>query len=360
MFTAALLLVLLATSQAEPGAAPFLPGDRGDGLERGARQDGEFILVDHDRMFLALFSDLTFTYTGRGYRDRPFRYRLFVPETAGPGDKRPLLVWLHGRGESGDDISSHLRHLSRIIFKEPSQRERYPFFLLAVQCPRDNSHWTTSSENADDMLNVVIAILEETLRDYPVDASRVSLSGISSGGSGAWELAVRRPELFSCVAPIASGGADPSRIDRLKGLPVWAFHSTNDSGTPVHLVRSTVAALQRGGGTVHLTEISHAQHDCWTAAFEDYELLSWLLSQKRGDTSSPSPGSVSTKARLQLAWKSLRAGWTPAQLLAQIGIPLLLIFAVWSALRQRRLSGSGKLPACRSTEEENKRNTTER
>lgn len=115
MLGAALMFWVLAASQSSPqdtlasGSVVLHPGEPGDGLEPGATRDGEFIVVDHDRNFLSLYSDLHFLYTGRGYRDRPFRYRLFVPHTASPADRRPLLVWLHGKGESGDDNRSQLR-----------------------------------------------------------------------------------------------------------------------------------------------------------------------------------------------------------------------------------------------------------
>ena len=78
------------------------------------------MLVDHDLAFLALFSDLNFSYTGRGYKEREFRYRLFVPSPAsGEGSEKkkwPLLLWLHGKGESGDDNQSQLRRLGWLIF----------------------------------------------------------------------------------------------------------------------------------------------------------------------------------------------------------------------------------------------------
>jgi predicted peptidase len=307
-----------------------------------------------------LFQEHSIQYTGRGYRDREFRYRHFVPETPGPEDKRPLLVWLHGRGTSGNDNSSQLRHLSSLVFTAPWRRERYPFFLLAVQCPRDNPIWTASDDADFDMLDVVMAILEQTIRSFPIDADRISLAGASSGGNGCWELAARRPETFAGIAPLASSGGDLSRVERLAKVPIWAFNSAYEPGDAVDSVRQTVARIKRAGGTAHLTEVASTGHNCWTAAFERHELLAWLLAQKRGSTGNPLPGAVSPQRGLQRMWQSLTAGWTPAQLLAQIGIPAVLLFATWSALRQRRLSRSGKLPACRATEEENKRNTNKR
>jgi hypothetical protein len=123
----------------------------------------------------------------------------------------------------------------------------------------------------------------------------------------------------------------------LVDVPVWAFHSSSDYGSPVAGVRSTVAALQAAGGRAHVTEVeSFAGHDCWTAAFKDYYLLSWLLSQKRGDASGRGPGTLTVRQELYKAWQ----GWSAGQMLGQIGIPLLVVLAIWSARRQRRLRRS--------------------
>ena len=190
------------------------------------------------------------------------------------------------------------------------------------------------------MLNVALAILKQTMSKHPVDVDRISVSGVSSGGSACWAFALRHPDLFSAVAPLASGGIPVSEVDKLIGLPVWAFHSTRDAGTTVDGVRATVSALQHGGGTAHLTEIDTHRHDCWHAAFEAYDLLDWLLVQKRGEASQHPPGARVTRGRIIMAWRSLTTGWTPLLLLGQFGIPLLLILALWSARRKRRRSSS--------------------
>lgn len=296
------------------------------------------------------FADLSFRYSGRGYRDKLFHYRLFVPVISSPLQKLPLIVWLHGLGEAGDNNVRQLRHLDSCIFESHLQRENFPFFLLAVQCPLDNPRWTTSAPDADDMVNVVLAILDQTVTDYPVDKARISVVGVSSGGTGCWELTMRDPERFSAVAPMASGGGDLLLVNRLVGLPVWAFHSARDIETPIEGDRRTVDAISRLGGRACLTEVDSDLHDCWTAAFQDYDLLRWLLYQRRGQVSNYGPGKVTLKNRLRHFGNivlTLAASWGPWHAVLELGVPILLILGFWSAKRQRRkrlATRSNRLP----------------
>jgi dienelactone hydrolase len=293
------------------------------------------LLMSHlgiDPAFLSLSTPLEYRYTGAGYHDELFQYRLFCPGHLDPPDKRPLVVWLHGNCESNRDNIAHLKWLDQFIFQAPWENGRHPFFLLAVQCPRDNFAWTQrSGESQDDMVNVAAAILDQTIHDYPIDRERIYLAGVSSGGAGCWELAIRNPEYFAAVAPMGSDGGANSRVARLVNIPVWAFHSSRDSATPIDRVRNTVRALKLAGGNVHLTEIDSTKHDCWTAAFNDYHLLDWLLSQTRGQV-SPAPGAIPLRTRMQ----DIAARWKWWQVLTQIGVAAVFIAATWEAVRRRQ------------------------
>ena len=287
-----------------------------------------------DLGFTALLTPLEHRYTGGGYRDHLFRYRLFIPDISDPADCKPLVVWLHGFGEAGEDNVRHLLWLEHTVFSRPWQRHRYPFFLLAVQCPVENPIWTLADKTGgDDMMEVTRDILKQTLQEYPIDCERVYLSGISSGGTGCWDFAIRYPEIFAAVAPIASAGGDLSRVDRLLGTPIWAFHSERDAKPPIHRVASTIAALKDAGGIGHLTAIDSAAHDAWTSAFDEYHLLDWLLAQNRGQaTSSPPPGSISISWRIA----DLSKGWQWWQLVLQVSVMILLLMAGYNFLRPRR------------------------
>lgn len=171
------------------------------------------------------------------------------------------------------------------------------------------------------MLNVVMAALENTLQENPaIDPSRISLIGVSAGGSGCWELAMRHPEKFSCVAPTGSGGGDNSRVSQLVGLPVWAFHSIHDRSTPIDGVRNTVEALKAVGGQVELTEVNSSDHFVWRMAFDDYDLLGWLLHERR----QPAKSIATAEQKFPLG-----------PIAAAAGIILTLAFLVWQFGKRR-------------------------
>jgi predicted peptidase len=183
------------------------------------------------------------------------------------------------------------------------------------------------------VLDFVGALVRKTIDEYPIDPAQVTLTGLSSGGTACWELAIRNSDLFAAVAPVASNGTRTEGIERLANCPVWTFHSIHDSNLRSG-VEDTVLSLRQSGGMVHLSAVDGNGHNCWTMAFEHYHLLDWLRAQQRGKSSwTHAPGSISVRGRLQ---NCLR-GWTAWQLVAQIGIPFSLAMAIWF-LRRRRPS----------------------
>lgn len=321
--------------------APSMPQPDADSSVTSATEDPADLKEDssseaksNEYAFPILLTEKTFLYSGGGYEDREFRYRLFVPEGVETPKRLPMLVWLHGLGESGDDNISQLRYLDKLIFTPPRRRSCYPFYFLAVQCPKENPNWTTSSADADDMLNVVIAILDETCEQYPIDPDRVSVAGISSGGTAAWEFAARQPEMFSAVAPISSAGANNALVQRLNGTPVWAFHSQRDPDAPISAVAEAIKLVNEGGGAATLTAVNVSPtsrlwvHDAWTEAFKEYELLEWLLAQRRGETTRSAEWHVLQERYLN--WDYLWPRLIPIAVLS-------LAVVAWKSERRRRL-----------------------
>lgn len=222
-------------------------------------------------------------------------YRLFKPREESPPRSKgyPLILFFngHGRIQMNYGDLGPLKHLQATIFAEPKSPENYPFYLLAIRCPKnDNNKWLPWFNRSDgdklsadvEPIEAAMLVLDKVLAAHPIDRKRISLLGISSGGAAAWELAMRYPDRFSAIAPTACVGGDVDRLERISNLPVWAFHSTGDNPEPLE---ETIAKLQAAGGNAHLTLVDSDKHDCWTAAFQEHDLLKWMLAQSREDQS---------------------------------------------------------------------------
>lgn len=206
-------------------------------------------------------------------------YLLYLPKGYGEKDRKwPLMLFLHGAGERGDNLELVKVHGPA---KRIEQGKDYPFIVVSPQCP--SGQWWT--EKAD----VLMALLDEIEAKYAVDPDRIYLTGLSMGGFGTWTLACRHPERFAAIAPICGGG-EWFLADRLKSVPVWAFHGAKDSVVPLALSETMVQAVERAGGRAKLTVYPEANHDSWTVTYDNPELYDWLLSH-RATRSKPSVAS---------------------------------------------------------------------
>jgi len=198
-------------------------------------------------------------------------YLLFLPEEYGeePDRKWPLILFLHGAGERGDDLDV-LREYGPA--KEAEKNPEFPFICVSPQCP-DDELWL-------GLLEELKTLLDQVVSTYSVDQDRVYLTGFSLGGFGAWAMAMIYPESFAAMAPICGGGME-SGIEEMKDIPVWAFHGEDDEAVPVEVSRSIVKALQEAGGQAKLTVYPGVDHDSWSQTYENPELYEWFLSQRR-------------------------------------------------------------------------------
>ena len=228
-------------------------------------------------------------YTGGDYDNETFKYLLLTPETIEPGKTYPLVLFLHGAGERGDNVELLKKHFLGTI-ASPEYRKKYPCFVVAPQC-RAGKKWSEPSWEASgspamskeptDMLRMALQIVDETIAKQPIDSDRLYLTGISMGGYGSWDLAARQPNRWAAVAPICGGG-DPVAAKKLVGVPLWAFHGDADPAVPVERSRQMIAAIKAAGGDPQSTEYPGVAHDSWTQAYADPNgLLPWMFSQHK-------------------------------------------------------------------------------
>jgi len=198
------------------------------------------------------------------------KYLLFLPEGYGKERKRwPLMLFLHGAGERGNDLEKVKKHGPPKIVQT---KKDFPFIVVSPQCP-EGKWWTAKTE-------VLINLLDEIVARYDVDTERVYLTGLSMGGYGSWALASEYPDRFAAVVPICGGGNRMMSLT-LKDMPIWAFHGAKDSVVPVKESQELVDAINGRGGNAKLTIYPDANHDSWTQTYDNPKLYDWLLEHRR-------------------------------------------------------------------------------
>lgn len=227
------------------------------------------------------------------------RYRLLRPEAVEPGRKYPLVLFLHGAGERGRDNRKQLVHGGR-MWLNPVNREKYPAFVLAPQCPGED-YWAYPSRPesfAPDEMPVLqqptrlVLTLKELLDRYlampEVDRDRVYVVGLSMGGMATFDLAVRYPELFAAAVPVC-GTVNPARLPAAKNVKFRIYHGDADDIVPVAGSRRAYKALKQAGAEVEYIEFPGVNHGSWTPAFNDREFMSWLFGRKKSGAPSALP-----------------------------------------------------------------------
>lgn len=215
------------------------------------------------------------------------KYRWCAPATLKAGKTYPLVLFLHGAGERGDDNAAQLKH-GVLPILEGAQQLGEPCFLIAPQCPAGRwwsplNHETMRLHAATEpnpLLEAVLALATETLHQQPVDAQRFYVTGISMGGYATWDLLGRVPQRIAAAVPICGGG-DPSLAVKFKDIPVWAFHGEADAVVPVQATRDMIAALEQAGGKPKSTFYPEVGHDAWTQTYHNPEVIRWLFGKRR-------------------------------------------------------------------------------
>ncbi|MGA2172955.1 MAG: prolyl oligopeptidase family serine peptidase [Sedimentisphaerales bacterium] len=200
-------------------------------------------------------------------------YLLYLPADYKKDAKKkwPLILFLHGAGERGNNLEIVKKHGPP---KLVAQGKNFDFIIVSPQCPND-LWWPEQNDT-------LITLLDEIEAKYHVDTDRVYLTGLSMGGFGTWTLAERYPQRFAAIAPIC-GGSEHYEAIRLKNVPIWAFHGAKDPIVPVVRTTEMVEAVKAAGGNVKMTIYPEADHDAWTQTYDNPELYEWFLSHKISD-----------------------------------------------------------------------------
>jgi predicted peptidase len=177
----------------------------------------------------------------------------------------PLVLFLHGAEERGDDLN-FINRLGPSMLVE--QGIDFPFILISPQCPL-GQRWDAPA------LSVLI---DEVEKIYRVDKKRIYVTGLSMGGEGTWKLIMAQPKRFAAAAPVC-GRTGSSYLDAciLNNLPIWVFHGAMDDVVSIDESVRMIKALQECGNDVKFTVYPKANHNAWTKAYNNDELYRWLL-----------------------------------------------------------------------------------
>lgn len=221
-------------------------------------------------------------------------YRLLLPENYDAGKKYPLILFLHGSGERGNDNELQLVHGAKFFLKD-DVRKKFPAIIVFPQCPL-NSFWSNLNFKADSAgkrifnfqstaapslgMKLANELLLQVIKKYPVNKKKVYVGGLSMGGMGTFEIAARNPKLFAAAFPICGGG-DPATAKNIRKIKWWVFHGAKDDVVPPSFSATMVNALRKAHANVKFSLYPNANHNSWDAAFAEPELLNWLFAQHK-------------------------------------------------------------------------------
>tara|TARA_R110001592_G_scaffold262565_2_gene527795 strand:- start:2591 stop:3358 length:768 start_codon:yes stop_codon:yes gene_type:complete len=213
-------------------------------------------------------------------------FRLLIPDYA-PGIKYPLVIFLHGSGERGNDNEAQLTW-GVLNFASDYNLKMHPAIVLAPQCPKKLS-WDNLSEKTMTMqkqpsktLELVMELIAQAKKTLAVDTNRIYITGLSMGGFGTFDAISRYPNVFAAAVPVCGAG-DPKQAAKFAHIPMWIFHGALDDAVSPSYSRDMLMALSEEGASPGYTQYPSVGHFAWIAAYSDPMMMQWLFRQSKGN-----------------------------------------------------------------------------
>ncbi len=215
-----------------------------------------------------------------GFLDRKFKnadgtespYVVFVPHNYDGEKEYPVILFLHGAGETKGGSKMPMEVGIGPAIK--SREKNFPFIVVIPQSEKRT--WRADSGDGKR----AVAMLDEVMKEFKVDPKRQYLTGLSMGGFGTWSIAFAHPDRWAAMAPICGGG-DPKGAERIKNIPCWCFHGEQDAVVKPDLSRLMIDALKKAGAEPRYTEYQWVAHDSWDPAYATNQLYTWMLKQSK-------------------------------------------------------------------------------
>lgn len=286
---------------AEPGEFKLLTGSNSDAIMEASFTLKNKIMnkVLAVLIFFMITINMAYSQTKTLYEEEQLihhgdtlLYRVLWPQNFKITKRYPVVIFLHGAGERGNDNQKQLIHGSDLFVEK---RQEHPAIVIFPQCPKDDG-WANVDREQDpgsgpfifpaggkptQALQNVSVLIDKFLAEPYTDQDRIYVGGLSMGGMGTFELVSRRPDTFAAAFVICGGGNSDSVDKYAKKVPFWVFHGAKDDLVPPINSAKMVQALNAAGGEVWFTLYPDANHNSWDKAFAEPELLDWLFSKTR-------------------------------------------------------------------------------
>ncbi len=215
-------------------------------------------------------------------------YRLLGPDY-NTSRKYPLVIFLHGSGERGNDNKAQLKW-GVLNFASDKMMLHHPAFVIAPQCP-ENQSWANfdQTKNSGDLtlnavpskpMDLLMKLVKDFIKTHPVDTNRIYITGLSMGGYGTYDAIEREPNLFAAAVPVCGAG-DVTKASRIAHIPMWIFHGSEDPAVPTQYSLDMANALFKAGAKPGLTFYPEIGHFSWLGAYTDDLMLEWMFRQRK-------------------------------------------------------------------------------
>lgn len=252
-------------------------------------------------LLLVFYTAASLAQGGNEYQSRLFidqtdtlQYRILMPKNFKETKQYPVVLFLHGAGERGDDNKAQLVHGSK-LFLAPVNRGAFPAIVIFPQCPK-TSFWANATVDRSSRpiklefpldieptkpLELVMKLMDDVVSKPYVDKNKIYVGGLSMGGMGTFEIVYRKPEFFAAAFSICGAGNPKATTAYAKTTPFWVFHGANDDVVNPQSSVEMVDGLLKNGGKPNFTLYAQDNHNSWDSAFAEPELLPWLFSNTK-------------------------------------------------------------------------------
>ncbi|WP_142785521.1 carboxylesterase family protein [Changchengzhania lutea] len=222
------------------------------------------------------------------------QYRIMYPKNFDKTKPYPIVLFLHGAGERGNNNKTQLVHGSS-VFASKKNRKNFPAIVIFPQCPK-TSYWANAKIDRSTkpiklefpldidptkQLDLVMQLMDNMLAKPYVDDTRIYVGGLSMGGMGTFEILYRKPELFAAAFTICGAGNPEATEKYAKTTPLWVFHGANDDVVNPQSSVDMISGILKYGGKPNFTLYAKDNHNSWDSAFSEPNLLSWLFSNTK-------------------------------------------------------------------------------